>query len=130
MARGPWWWALEVVAPRPPNWAEVPAQAASSRAANLTSLQLGHTYFPGTGTPGRLLVSGQQAAKADLRQNTGSFPPSTARGWDFSWEPDPASQAFRKVRLSVRPEATRELFAAGPFPLNLTTFSIPNESWT
>lgn len=49
-------------------------------------------------------------------------------GYGFYWESDPTSHAFREVRLSVRPEATRELFAAGPLPLNLTTLMNPGHS--
>ena len=89
--RGPQRWSPEAAAPRPPNGAEVPAEAGtalasctSSRGCQANFSAAGTSYFLGTDTPGKLLLSGQRAAKADPLQNAGLFPSSLARGMDFT----------------------------------------------
>jgi len=57
-------------------------------------------------------------------------PAQPGQGLGIFWESDPASHVSCEGWLGARPEATREPVAAGPLPLNPTTFSIPNESWT
>lgn len=119
-----------------PNGAELMAEAAQ---------HLCPAWAPAAAKPAPLLL-GQTASQAwthwaSSSHQASSQPQKTCHkllpcshpawpGAQSHWESGPTSHVLHEAWLRVWPEATHEPFAAGPLPLDLTTFSIPNASWT
>lgn len=135
-ARGTPCWSLEVAAPRLPKWGRADGRGStalvpcvSSSCCQASSSAASKSYFPGLNPLGKLFTQ----ASSQPQKTCHKLLPCSHPAWPGAqshWESGPASHVLHEAWLRVWPEATHEPFAAGPLPLDLTTFSIPNASWT